>query len=640
MIETIQNFHFLRPAWLLLIPLCILVIYGLMKKVQHKESWQQVIDPKLLPFLSIQPSNKAIRWPLYCLGTAWLIATIALAGPTWKKVPQPVSQKHDALVVVLDLSLSMYAQDIKPSRLIRAKYKINDLLKNRHEGLTGLVVYSGQPHAVTPLSDDSDTIINLLTALSPEIMPSFGSNPSAAIQQAIELFNNANISEGQILLITDGISSTDIQLIGEQLAQLKYSLSIIGVATENGAPIPINTGNGSEYLKDRNGNIVMPKLERGKLNALSKRVQGRYTDISLDNRDLNFLLAKHNNKNNNSKTTERHFDTWHDSGALLVLLLLPIAAIAFRRGWLLMLPLLIIFETPTAHAFAWQDLWKTKDQQAMQMMQQEDFNNAASTFKDPAWQASASYKSGDYERSLSQFEQLENNAENLYNQGNALAKMQNYEEAIKRYDQAITQQKDFTAAKENKALLEKLLKQQKQQQSSQQQQGEQNKENQQQDQNGDKQENQQTSSDQQQNKDSSQSGQQNASNKQQNSQGNAADNEEALKDRAEQALAKQQNAEDNAKDKEQQLNSQQAQQEAEKQQKAQQQSNKEEGQQKDKANAQQLANAQKGKHIDHATEQWLRQIPDDPAGLLRRKFYYEYQMQNPKQRTTRESIKW
>lgn len=639
MIETIQNFHFLRPAWLLLIPLCALFIYSLVKKIQHKESWQQVIDPKLLPFLSMQPSNKAIRWPIYCLGTAWLITTIALAGPTWKKVPQPVSQKHNALVVILDLSLSMYAQDIKPSRLIRAKYKINDLLKNRHEGLTGLIVYSGQAHAVTPLSDDSDTIINLLSALSPEIMPSFGSNPSAAIQQAIELFDNANISEGQILLITDGINSTDIKLISEQLAQLKYSLSILGVATENGAPIPINTGNGSEYLKDRNGNIVMPKLERGKLNALSKRVQGRYTDISLDNRDLDFLLTKRNN-NSNTKTTERHFDTWHDSGALLALLLLPIAALAFRRGWLLMLPLLIIFETPTAHAFGWQDLWKTKDQQAMQMMQQEDFNNAASTFKNPAWQASANYKSGDYEQSLSQFEQLESSPQNLYNQANALAKMQNYEEAIKRYEQAITQQNDFTAAKENKALLEKLLEQQ-QQQSSQQQNGEQNKEqnkdSQQQGQNGNKQENQQASSEQQKDNNASQSKQQNEDNKQQSSQSNKAENEEALKDRAEKAQAEQQQSKENGKDKAQQLNQQQtAKQQREKQ-------GQQESQKNEKANAQQLAKAQNGKQeqpIDHATEQWLRQIPDDPAGLLRRKFYYEYQMQNSKQRTTRESIEW
>src|SRR5690606_35107252 len=133
------------------------------------------------------------RWLLPLIISGWLIACIAAAGPSWQKIQQPVSKQQDALVIVLDLSLSMYAEDEQPSRLVRARRKINDILQQRKEGLTALITYSGDAHVVVPLTDDGNTIINLLPALEPAIMPSFGSNIRAALQLAQQQLDNAAI---------------------------------------------------------------------------------------------------------------------------------------------------------------------------------------------------------------------------------------------------------------------------------------------------------------------------------------------------------------------------------------------------------------------------------------------------------------
>ena len=177
--------HWMRPEWLWsLVPAALLVLL-LWRLRGRLGNWNQVIAPELLPFL-VSPeagSRGPNLLPFILLG--WVLAALAAAGPSWEKLPQPVHQKQDALVLVLDLSYSMKSGDLAPSRLDRTRQKLLDLLATRKEGQTGLIAYAGDSHIVTPLTDDTPTIANLLPALAPEMMPVPGSNPAAAVAQAV-----------------------------------------------------------------------------------------------------------------------------------------------------------------------------------------------------------------------------------------------------------------------------------------------------------------------------------------------------------------------------------------------------------------------------------------------------------------------
>ena len=453
--NSLAQFHFLRPKWLLLIPVALLLALLFWRHKNSALNWNQAINPDLLSHLveDQQPMlRNPKRWPWLLLFLGWLITALALAGPAWKKLPQPVHERQDALAIVLDLSLSMYSQDIKPSRLVRARHKVIDILKTRNEGLSALIAYSRDAHVVSPFTDDNNTVANLVPALSPEMMPALGSNPVAGIQAAVNLFKNSSLNEGRILLISDGISEKDSDAITDLLADSSLELSIMAVATATGAPIPLSQG----FVKDRSGNIVTPKLERKPFQQLAANSQGRYIETSLDNSDINFLLAANKTDiNSATRQTERQFDQWQDQGAYLCLLLLPLALLAFRRGWLLLLPLFILLEPQQGQAMEWQDLWQTRDQQAMQMLQQGEAEQAAKTFKDPNWKAAAQYQAGQYQEAAKHYAaQKPATASDHYNHGNALAKAGKYDEAIKQYEQALQLQPDMEDAAFNKKLVE------------------------------------------------------------------------------------------------------------------------------------------------------------------------------------------
>ena len=189
----IEQFHFLRPLWLLaLIPL-IMFSWLLLRRSLFSRNWQSVIDPQLLPHVLIGTAGKSSRLPLILFFICGLLGIIALAGPVWNQLPQPVYKAKSALVIALDLSRSMDASDIKPSRLIRAHYKVNDILKLRKEGDTALIAYAADAFTAIPLTDDGETITNIVNSLTTDIMPAQGSRADRALSRASELLRNAAI---------------------------------------------------------------------------------------------------------------------------------------------------------------------------------------------------------------------------------------------------------------------------------------------------------------------------------------------------------------------------------------------------------------------------------------------------------------
>ena len=569
-VSLIDNFHFLRPLWLLALIPVLLFFFAMWRVNSVVTAWDKAIDKNLLPYLLDRSKNASQRTPLILLFAAWALSIFALAGPVWEQLPQPVQKKEDALVIVFDLSLSMFAPDHSPNRLDLAKRKLRDILALREEGQTALIVYAGDAHTVTPLTDDVVTIEALVPSLSPNIMPLFGSKPVEAIELAIGLLDGADASRGKVLLMTDGIRGFDEELlITEQFAGNDYELLIMGIGTEEGAPIRTNDG---EFLTDEAGALIIPTLNKNVLQSLANRVSGRYHDIQLADSDLAYLLSDFELLDGEQMSdVEEEFDIWYEFGPWILLLVLPIAALSFRRGWLFSLVLItgsgMMLPSQQAQALEWKDLWKTKDQQAAEAFASEEHTTAALLFEETGWQGAANYKAANYEAAIASFSAIDT-VDGHYNRGNALALSGNYAESIAAYNMALSLELGHPDALQNKEIVEQLLEQEEAE-------------------NGENQE-----------------GEDQESESEQNSE-NESDEESENSDQQDQES---QEGNQDPQDQEQQNQPPEEQEGSE--------SNSEQNTPSETTNEE--------FEEQQSLEQWLRRIEDDPGELLRRKFRYQY----------------
>ncbi|REL26160.1 VWA domain-containing protein [Thalassotalea euphylliae] len=469
------EFHFIRPLWLLAL-IALPVIVWLIKRLQvSHSSWSSILPPHLAARMMEQggPSKGLSVIPACVM---YALAILALAGPTWQKLPQPVYQVERGSVIVMDMSYSMYATDLSPNRLTRARFKAVDLLDSLNEGDIGLVAYAGDAFVISPLTQDINNIKLLLPSLSPELMPALGSNPLAALDLAQQMLANAGHVEGDIYWFTDGIDQEDIRDLNDWSAQYPHTVNILGIGSRQGAPIKLPNG---ELLKDDRGAIVVPRLSDQYLYGVAGKSSGEYQTIRNDNADVEALInnAKLAQEKNESPeelaSSEQNLgdqnlgDQWQEAGPYLLVAVLLLLLPYFRRGVLLGLLPAALLLTPSEQALAldWQSLWQTKDQQGQKAFDQQAFEQAAKTFNDPMWKGSAMYKAGDFQGAAKAFAELDS-AQGYYNQGNALAKMQQFDEAINAYEQALAMSPEHSDAKANKALIEELKNQQQNQQNS------------------------------------------------------------------------------------------------------------------------------------------------------------------------------
>lgn len=598
------EFHFIRPYWLLvLIPYVILLVMLVRSKLSHG-NWTAVCDAALLPYLLQEKAVSQSRWPLATGAIAALLAIFALAGPTWERLPTPVFRNDSALVIVLDLSRSMDAADIKPSRLVMARYKIADILKQRKDGQTALVVYAGEAFTVTPLTNDTDTIDNQLSALTTAIMPSDGNNTARALEKAETLFKQAGLQKGQILLITDGGNIDDALSKAKSLDA--YQLLVLGIGTSSGAPIALETGG---FLKDDQGGIVVDKLDVNSLEKLAQAGDGAYQPLTADDADIQALFSTvaAQAHEQSEKKENLLLDQWRDVGPWLLLLVLPLAALSFRKGLLGLVFLLLLPFPKNSYAIDlnWQDLWKTKDQQAQEAYNNQQYDKAAELFDNPDWKAASQYKSGAYDKAL---DTLKNNtsANGFYNQGNALAQSGQLKEALDAYKQALKLNPNDDDTKYNKDLIEKELEKQKQEQKQDQQ-------------NKDDKQDAKDKKEQQQNKDGDKSDKSEQDQSQENKE-EQTENDKKPEQKSEQSQESTEQQPEK-KEAEKQVN----QQETAKPEQAEKSNDQKDKSKPEAASAQPLDTLSKEEQQAH--EQWLKRIPDDPAGLLKRKFKYQYDQQ-------------
>ncbi|MGQ9427402.1 VWA domain-containing protein [Gilvimarinus sp. F26214L] len=613
--DFIDNFHFLRPLWLLAILPLLLIGYLLWWQKRSQSQWQKFIQPELLHHLLEERLSGASRWPFAGLVAAWILASVALAGPTWKQLPQPVHQSEAAVVIAFDMSPSMVAEDFTPSRLERVRFKLRDYLKQREEGLTALVAYAGGAHVVSPLTDDTQTIANLIPALHPAIMPVSGSNVERGLEKALTLFRDAGIPEGEILLVTDGVATDAFPSIRQQLKDSGYRLSILGVGTPEGAPIP--TGDGG-FARGASNDIVIARLNETELQELAREFGGTYTGLRTDDGDIAHLLnytERQELRSQQQKLVEREFDIWRDAGQWLALLLLPFAALGFRRGWLLSMGLVAMvgLSAPgTSHALEWRDLWLRSDQQGLKALEKGDPVAAAKEFKRHDWRGTAHYRGDDYAAAAEAFAQGDS-ARDHYNRGNALARAGKLEDALSAYEAALDRDPEMNDAQFNAELVRELLEKQEEQQ--QQQDQNQNNQPQQNEQDSAQQDGSEQEQPPDQDGQDSQSGQQAQSDDENSAQGESSSTESSSQEQAgdeEAAEALAEQMEEELRRREQQSQSQEQPSENQNDGEPQPGTTLAESEQADRSEEQQ------------ALEQWLRQVPDDPSGLLRRKFEYEH----------------
>lgn len=621
------EFHFLRPWWLLtLLPLAFLLIAFARRRFEMRR-WQNVVDAALMPHVLIGTGQGTRRYTTLLLALAGLLLVTALAGPVWQRMPQPVFRSLDAMVIVLDLSASMNAADIKPSRLTRARFKIRDILRLRADGQTALVAYAADAFVVSPLTDDAQTIGALVPALTTSLMPSQGSRADRGLLKARELLLQSGATSGHIVLVTDGIDVDRVAPVATDLAANGFQISVLGVGTSAGGPIPGENG----FILQRDGSIVIAKLESAGLKQIARDGDGKYRLMVADDSDISTLLAGMSDQPGETEATGLETDSWREAGPWLLLPLLLLAPYAFRRGVLAAWLVVLVLPIQPAKALAVEDLWSRPDQRASQLLASGDAAAAAEEFSDPAWKAAAAYQASQYADSLVALEDL-TDIESTYNRGNALAQLGRYDEAIAAYEEVLEGDAEHRDARYN---LEQVKKQQQQDQSENQQSEQGQGEESQPDPDGEGQDS--SASDGSDNSDSADSDSANGDERPQSSQGDDGANADAGENSAGQNQggnadnesgvdSKNDFAGDAGADAEEDPSGQSDQQPA----------------QNDSAMAGDVAEqndpnalndqeaAAENMPLDEealATEQWLRKIPDDPGGLLRRKFYYQYQRQ-------------
>ncbi len=412
-----ENFHFLRPLWLLtLLPLLFLG-RGLWNGLKNTSAWETVCDKNLLDFLIVKGSSRQRRVVRYLALIGLLSGIIALSGPTWRKKQMPVFSPANPVMLLLNLSSDMEGTDITPNRLSRAKFAIDDLLKNL-KAQVGLIVYTSEPYLITPITDDTKIISNLLPAISRDIVPENGDRLNRAIDLAVESLQAGHYNYGNIVVFAADIGQ-----------ELNATLSSATKSHDDGYKINV---------------VDVTAGNNEKLRMLASKGDGTYLNISSN---INVLVEQINSHiNSELQKTKNQQEIWEDSGYWFLLISMLCFIYFFRRGVLVILLFLSI--SGNSHA----GFFTNANQDAARAFAAGDYATAANKFSVTDWKAAASYRNRDYHAAESLYRQGEG-IENMYNLGNALAKSGKIEDAIKQYEEVLKINPEHEDAKFNLEYL-------------------------------------------------------------------------------------------------------------------------------------------------------------------------------------------
>ena len=330
MINSLYQFHFLRPGWLLLLPLLILLGLVAYWRTKNKTQWQDMVDPHLLCYLLDHDKQQRIPWSLWLLACAWLLSTLALAGPAWRMRAMPVLRSDHAITIAVDMSQAMLAQDVKPNRAQQAKFKIRDIMTHLSSADIGLLAFSDAAYMVSPLTQDPATILALLPELNPHMMPTTGCNIANALTQAAQMIHHSGQTHGFILLLTaNKATPTDINM-ARHLSQQGMQISVLGIGTRTGAPIP-NYEAG--FSHDATGKITISQLAIPSLQRLAAAGKGQYHSLTSDQTDITVLLNGMQQYIEQWHHSSQLSKQWVDEGLWLLFPIVIILSLTFRKRW-------------------------------------------------------------------------------------------------------------------------------------------------------------------------------------------------------------------------------------------------------------------------------------------------------------------
>ncbi|MDD9197363.1 VWA domain-containing protein [Aliivibrio sp. S3MY1] len=449
------NFTFLYPLWFLaLIPLGVLVL------IQSKnKNTTGLIAPHIAKQLGMTQKTQGNGFTL-SLVLAWVCVTTALAGPSFGYKDSPSFQLSGARVLVMDMSRSVYATDIKPNRLTQEKYKAKDLLPYWKEGMTGLVAYGADSYLVSPLTEDSQTLNNLITNLSPEIMPykGKGSNLLAAVEQSIEMMKKSGHQQGDIIVLTDGISNQQLDKVMSRVKGTKWRISLLGIGTKNGAPIELPSG---QLLTDASGKTVVAILDSDPLVTLAQATNGVAQLIQSDNSDIETIARLTKTPLEQvTQNSDTQVNSRANHGYWLLFPLVLFSLLCFRKGMFLALLLVLL---PVDKSMASTDVTSrllSDDYSAHQQFEQKDYQAASEQFKSKQWKGAAQYKAGDYKGAIESLTGLKD-TQSQYNLANALAQNGQLQEAKEKYESLLKTNPDMKDAKKNLDIVSKALEEKK-----------------------------------------------------------------------------------------------------------------------------------------------------------------------------------
>lgn len=447
--------------WLLLMPAAIIIVWIWRKQADPRAQWRDIIEPQLLEHLLVGQKTGVRFKPIHWAAAVIMLGGIAAAGPTWEKEPPPFVEDHALMVVALDLSRTMDAVDVPPTRLERAKQKVRDLAALRSGSRTGLVVYAGTAHLVLPPTEDPELLDLFLGALDTGLMPVSGRHPAEALALADHVLA-VESAPGTILFITDGLEETEIPAFIAHSQQSSHQVIALVAGTSQGGPI---RGARGRFVTDAHGKPLHAGLDREVFSRLSSAAGVPVASLTIDKTDVEWVQqrALHHLQVMEEKNADVR---WREFGYFGTFPLLLLAGFWFRRGWTvrwtpgLVLPLIVAtalcLPEPAGANFRFIDLFLTPDQQGRWYFEHGDYVTSAQRYQDPLWKGLAYYRAGDSASALAQFAGLDS-AEAFFLMGNCYARRRDYPAAVGAYDNALKRREVFPEATENRRLVASLI---------------------------------------------------------------------------------------------------------------------------------------------------------------------------------------
>jgi Ca-activated chloride channel family protein len=451
--------EWLRPEWFLALPAALVLAWAWWRARAGLGPWRRVVDPALLDALVVRAPAASARLALG-LGVAVLtLVCAALAGPSWRTQPVALQRDAGARVVVLDLSPSMNAVDLAPSRLERAREAAADLLRDAPGAQVGLIVFGGDAFSVAPLTSDPATLLHLLAGVATRVLPRAGSRPDLGLELARAMLADSGAAGGEVILVGDSAGDARTLAAARTLSRAGFPVSVLAVGTALGGPVRVAEG---AFARTEAGAVFVARPELEGLERVAHAGDGRFQLLSASGATPRFARGARAWGASRALPAGAG-EVRQDDGAWLALLALPLAALLFRRGWLACLAafaLTLALPAPQALAFDWADLWRRADQQAAQAFERggvgEETRLLAKLGPDSPWRALILYRAGRYAEAEALFA-AHDTADAHYNRANALALAGRLEAALLAYGAALERRPNMPDAIHNRALVRAAL---------------------------------------------------------------------------------------------------------------------------------------------------------------------------------------